>query len=90
MPNLKRINQLLTIFIRESGADLVQLIDPQNNKVLLSSDKKFEGQLYPKNLNYVITTSIVIKEDGLTRIITPVMGFNNKIGILVAEIETGK
>lgn len=88
--NVENLNQLLTIFIRESGADLVQLVDPQNNKVLLSSDKKFEGQLYPKNLNYVITTSIVIKEDGLTRIITPVMGFNNKIGVLVAELETGK
>lgn len=88
--NTENLNQLLTIFIKESGADLVQLINPENNIVLLSSDKKFEGKPYEQNLTNEITTSIVIKEQGLVRIITPVMGFNNKIGVLVTELKTGE
>lgn len=39
--NTENLNQLLTVFVKESELDLVQLINPMNKMVLLSSDKKF-------------------------------------------------
>lgn len=41
--NTENLNQLLSVFVRQSGADLVQLVNPKDNMVLLSSDKKFKG-----------------------------------------------
>lgn len=85
--NTENLNQLLTIFVKESGADLVQLINPEDNMVLLSSDKKFEGNPYTGNLDFELKESTVIKEKNNVKIITPVMGFNDKIGILVVELK---
>lgn len=85
--NTENLNQLLTVFVKESKVDLVQLINPKNKMVLLSSDKKFEGSPYLGNFDFELTTTIVIKEESLIRIITPVMGFNSRIGILIIELE---
>ena len=84
--NVENLSQLLTVFVKESGADLVQLVNPGNNLILLSSDKKYEGNTYNKNLDFEIENSVVLKQDGVVRIITPVMGFNSTIGILIVEI----
>lgn len=85
--NTENLNQLFTIFVKESKVDLVLLIDPLNKMVLLSSDKKFEGNPYLGNFDFKLTNTIVIKEESSVRIITPVMGFNNRIGILIVELE---
>lgn len=85
--NTENLNQLLTVFVKESGADLVQLINPEDKMVLLSSDKKFEGIPYAGNLDFEIKETVVLKEEVSVKIITPVMGFNNKIGILVVELK---
>jgi hypothetical protein len=84
--NTENINQLLTIFVKESGADLVQLIDPEGNTILLSSDKKFEGKEYSGGLNFELNSTIVLKTGKDLKIITPVMGFNSKIGILIVQL----
>jgi len=84
--NTENLNQLLSVFVRESGADLVQIINQEDNMVLLSSDKKFEGIKYSGLLNFEIKNTVVKEEGGLMKIITPIMGFNNMIGILIVEI----
>jgi Ca2+/Na+ antiporter len=84
--NTDNLNQLLTVFVKESGADLVQLINPEDNTVLLSSDKKYEGKPYTGNLNFELNSPIVQKEGSDVKIITPVMGFTNKIGVLIVEL----
>ncbi len=83
--NQENLNQLLTIFTQKSGADLVQLINPENKEILLSSDKKFEGTIYQKELNFNINESAIIEENNSVQILTPVMGFNTQIGILIVE-----
>lgn len=40
--NTENLNQLVNAFVRESGADLVQLIDPATKIVTLSSDKNLK------------------------------------------------
>ncbi|MPM04920.1 hypothetical protein SDC9_51201 [bioreactor metagenome] len=84
--NTENLSQLLTIFVKQSGADLVQLINPENKMVLLSSDKKFEGVNYSGLINFEIKKTVVIEDGGVVKIITPVMGFNNMIGILIVEL----
>lgn len=88
--NTENLNQLLTVFVKESGTDLVQLIKPEDKTVLLSSDKKFEGKPYSGNLNFELKESTVVKEESNIKIITPVMGFNNMIGILIIELNQDK
>ncbi len=83
--NTENLNQLLTVFVRESGADLVQIINPEDKTVLLSSDKKYEGIKYPDLLNIEINKTVILEEEGVVKIITPVMGFNTMIGILIVE-----
>lgn len=83
--NQENLNQLLTIFTQKSGADLVQLINPENKEILLSSDKKFEGTIYQKELDFDINESAILEEDNSFQILTPVMGFNSQIGILIVE-----
>jgi len=84
--NTENLNQLLTVFVKQSGADLVQLINPENKIVLLSSDKKFEGVSYTGLINFEIKKTVVLEDVGVVKIITPVMGFNNMIGILIVEL----
>jgi len=85
--NVENLNQLLTVFVKESGADLVQLVNPENKLILLSSDKKFEGTTYNQNLDFEIENTVVLEQDGKVIIVTPVMGFNSTIGILSVELK---
>jgi len=83
--NTENLNQLLTVFVKESETDLVQIINPEDKMVLLSSDKKYEGLQYSGTLNNELNNSVVLREDSNVKIITPVMGFNSMIGILIVE-----
>lgn len=84
--NTENLNQLLTIFVKQSGANFVQLVNPKDNLVLLSSDKKFEGTTI-KNIDYEnLSSTTVINKNNTTKIISPVMGFNEKIGVLIVEM----
>lgn len=85
--NTENLNQLLTLFAKKSSADLIQIINPENKNVLLSSDKKFEGVRYSGLLDFEIKNTVVLKDESAVKIITPVMGFNSMIGILIVEIE---
>ncbi len=88
--NTENLNQLLTVFVKESGADLVQLVNSEDKMVLLSSDKKFEGVSYSGLLNFEIKKTVVLEDGGVVKIITPVMGFNKMIGILIVELKSSK
>ncbi|MBK5193345.1 MAG: hypothetical protein JJE07_09040 [Flavobacteriaceae bacterium] len=84
--NTENLNQLVNAFVKESGADLVQLIDPETNKIILSSDKKFEGSEYAQKIDFGLKEPHTLKEDGGIKIITPVMGLNTALGILIIQI----
>jgi len=85
--NTENLNQLVNAFVRESGADLVQLIDPETNKVILSSDKKFEGSEYAQKIDFGLKEPYTLREDGSIKILTPIMGLNTAIGILIVQID---
>lgn len=84
--NTENLNQLLTVFVKGSSADLVQIVNPEDKMVLLSSDTKFEGVSYSDSLNFEIKNTMVLEKEGVVKIITPVMGYNKMIGILIVEL----
>lgn len=85
--NTENLNQLINAFVKESNADLVQLIDPETNIISLSSDKKFEGMEYDQKLDYALTEQQTLMEETGIKIITPVMGLNSALGILIVQID---
>lgn len=85
--NTENLNQLLSVFVRQSGADLVQLVNPKDNIVLLSSDKKFEGTSLETTAFSNLTSTTVYTEENSVKIVSPVMGFNDKIGVLIVELK---
>jgi hypothetical protein len=87
--NSESINQLISLFVKASGADLVQLINPEDNSISHSSDKKYEGNNYP-DFNFTSTTMTILNEGNDVKIITPIMGYNNLLGILYVEIRKEK
>ena len=71
--NTENLNQLLSIFVRQSGADLVQLVNPKDNIVLLSSDKKFEGTTLETTAFSNLTNTKVYTKEILVKIVSHVM-----------------
>ncbi|WP_322548937.1 hypothetical protein [Flavobacterium psychraquaticum] len=84
--NTENLNQLLTVFVQQSGADLVQLVNPKDNIVLLSSDKKFEGTSLETSAFSNLTSTTVYTEANSVKLVSPVMGFNDKIGVLLVVL----
>ncbi|MFO7368987.1 MAG: hypothetical protein R6X09_01815 [Bacteroidales bacterium] len=85
--NMENLNQLLTLFSKESAASLVQIVHPETRVVMLSSDKKYEGTEYVREVNFEINHPVVVKDEQKTSIITPIMGFSNRIAVLIVEVD---
>lgn len=85
--NTENLNQLLTVFVQQTGADIIQLVNPKDYKVLLSSDKKLEGSTLSDIKFKDLTSTVVLNKENTTKIICPVMGFNEKIGVLIVDIK---
>jgi Ca2+/Na+ antiporter len=85
--NTENLNQLLTMFVQQSGANLVQIINVQDNIILLSSDKKFEG-IANENKNLINLSSTQVQREANTiTIMSPIMGFNDKLGVLLVALQ---
>lgn len=85
--NLEEVNNLFMAFVQEDGVRMIHLINPENSKIILSTDKKYEGQEVT-NAGYLnVTEQVIIKEEEKTFIVSPIMGINRMTGILYVEIE---
>ena len=86
--NTENLNQLLTVFVQQSGADLVQVINATDKVVLLSSDKKFEGTPVADTTLNGLSSTRVLREAKTVTIMSPIMGFNDKLGVLLVTLQT--
>lgn len=84
--NLEEVNNLFLAFVQEDRIRMINLINPADSKIILSTDKKNEG-LEVTNQNFLNVTEQMIVEDGeQTFVVSPIMGINRVTGILVVEI----
>lgn len=88
--NVENLNQLCTVYVKESNASLVQIVNLVDNTITISSDKQYEGNSFvlPSYINIDEQRSMVT--DSKVTIYTPVMGYNNTIGLLIVEISKNK
>ena len=64
----------------------MQLVNPKDNIVLLSSDKKFEGTTLETTAFSNLTNTKVYTKEIFVKIVSPVMWFNDKIGVLLVVL----
>jgi len=83
--NKEQVNQFFLSFIKEKGVTKVEFVDAKTSKVTLSTDKKDEGTLFTNQVALLTDETIQYRNDSVYSIISPVMGLNNKIGVLVVE-----
>lgn len=84
--NLEQVEQFFSNFVKENDIRMIDLINPENAKIILSTDKKNEGR--------VVTDAQILEVDQLKllgdsrriQVVVPVMGLDKKIGILVVEV----
>ncbi|MDZ4204270.1 MAG: hypothetical protein U1C46_05570 [Bacteroidales bacterium] len=85
--NIEQVNQFFLSFIKEPNITKIQLINPEDSFILISSDKKDEGQLASEPIMLLTDKMATYKDSLLIKTITPIMGLNSKIGILVIEVK---
>ena len=71
--NTENLNQLLSILFISPKAKKMQLVNPKDNIVLLSSDKKFEGTTLETTAFSNLTNTKVYTKEILVKIVSPVM-----------------
>jgi hypothetical protein len=83
--NEENLNQLVSVFIKESNANLLQIVSYEKNRIIISSDKKYEGESFvaPSNIDF---KKQVTRADSIEMIVyTPIFGLNNEIGLLIVK-----
>lgn len=88
--NNEQVNQFFLSFIKDPNVKKIQLINPDNAMVVLSTDKKDEGQKIDMQKIYQTDSLTVVREDDVLKIYNPIMGLNKKIGLLVIEVANQK
>lgn len=83
--NKEQVNQFFLSYIKEPGVSNVKFVNSPDSKVTLSTDKKDEGTVYTNQIVLMATETINFKNDSILTVVTPVMGLNNKLGVLLIE-----
>ena len=83
--NRDQVNQFFMHLVKEPGFKKIQLIDTNNSTVIVSTDKKDEGSTVADTTILNANVPKQITNNGLIRSITPVMGLNARIAVLVID-----
>ena len=83
--NKEQVNQFFLSFIKEPGVSKVEFVNALDGRVMLSTNKKDEGLVFPNQVALATTETINYRNDSVLSIVSPVMGLNNKLGVLVIE-----
>jgi len=88
--NKEQVNQFFLNFIKEPGVRKVEFVNALDGRVALSTNKKDEGLVFPNQVALATTEIINYRNDSVLSIVSPVMGLNNKIGVLVIEYDLNR
>ena len=84
--NLEEVNQFFMNFVREKDIRIINLINPENGKIILSTDKKNEGQIISDKQIMDVADLTVLEDSEKLMVVVPIMGLNKKNGVLVVEV----
>jgi hypothetical protein len=84
--NLEEVNQFFLNFVKEKDIRMISLINPQNSKIILSTDKKNEGQMVTDKQILDVTDLTVMADSSQLQVVVPIMGLNAVSGVLVVNV----
>lgn len=86
--NYDQISQFFKSMVQDSKSrsniHKLYLVDPSNHQVIISTDQKDEGTTL-SDIQIQTNEMITRKENNYVRIISPIMGLNKQLGILVID-----
>jgi len=85
--NIEQVEQFFLAFIKEKGIEQIDLIDPKSKKIILSTDKKREGMSVSNTRILQISETVSIDDSLGISILSPIMGLEKKIAVLLVKIE---
>jgi len=85
--NTEQVDQFFLSFIKEPNVRKIQLLNPDTGKVLLSTDKKEEGQVLSQLEGLKTDSLTAVRAEGSLKVYSPIMGLNTKLGLLIVEFE---
>jgi len=81
----EQANQFFMSFIKEPGVIEAEFIDAETARVSLYTDKKNAGVVFSNQDALLTEKTRHYTRDSVLNVITPVMGLNEKIGVLVIK-----
>lgn len=90
--NMEQVDQFFLNFIKEKNVEKIKLINPSSGMILLSTDKKEEGEIYADldNLKFAQDSIYIQTNEDSHIVYCPVMGLDKKIGVLIIDIAKSK
>lgn len=85
--NMDQVDQFFNTFVKEPNISKIQLIDPVTSKIIKSTDKKEEGNVIENTLILQAERTYHLSSESADKIISPVMGLDLRIGVLVIEMD---
>lgn len=83
--NSEQVNQFFLQFIKEANVSKAQYVDAETGAILISTDKKDEGTMILNPMVLKAEKQFAEQDSLHWRIATPVMGLNQKLGVLIVE-----
>ncbi len=84
--NLEEVNQFFLNFVKEKGIRMIDLVNPENGTIILSTDKKNEGEIMNDRQIMDVTDLKVFADSTQLKVVVPIMGLNVKNGVLIVEV----
>lgn len=84
--NFEEVNQFFLNFVKEKGIRMINLVNPENGTIILSTDKKNEGETMTDKQLLDVTDLKVFADSTQLKVAVPIMGLNTKNGVLIVEV----
>lgn len=84
--NKNQVNQYFLQSLKNANAERLLIVNQNSGVVVLSTNKKDEGQTFKIKELTPIKDTEVLEKDGKLFAATPIMGLNTQLGVLVMEI----
>ena len=85
--NLEQVEQFFIEYLKIEDIVKVQLINPENNTISTSTDRKDNGELVYDKQIINAESIVIISNDDSYLLVNPIMGLDRKLGILLVEVK---
>ena len=87
--NMDQADQLMIAFVQEPNIQNVKLVNQDNSMIVISTNKKEEGQEFENKELLTVNNTTIFKDSTLIRVVNPLMGLNKKLGVLIVDVKVG-